>query len=159
ELFVFGESRAWAPGRKIACNHRLPVGFVLLVFLCVPSLAEDVQRVDSPRGESTVVPRDSDQSPHLDDRPAPSFRNSSLEIPGKQVQWKPLLNSSLLYLGTMHAFRLATEEGTRKGPHNSVVGGYFKALGAMHGWSDGDSYYENYLGHPLEGGVSGYIWV
>jgi hypothetical protein len=59
----------------------------------------------------------------------------------------------------MHAFRIATEEGTRKGLHNSVAGGYFKALGAMHGWSDGDSYYENYLGHPLEGGVSGYIWV
>lgn len=29
----------------------------------------------------------------------------------------------------------------------------------MHGWSDGDGYYENYLGHPIEGAVSGYIWV
>jgi len=29
----------------------------------------------------------------------------------------------------------------------------------MHGWSDGDGYYENYLGHPIEGAVSGYIWI
>jgi hypothetical protein len=52
-----------------------------------------------------------------------------------------------------------TEQGTREGLHNSVIGGYFKALGAMHGWSDGDGYYENYIGHPIQGAVSGYIWV
>src|SRR5215469_14506968 len=27
----------------------------------------------------------------------------------------------------------------------------------MHGWSDGDGYYKNYLGHPIQGAVSGYI--
>ena len=75
------------------------------------------------------------------------------------VQWKPLIHSSLLYLGVMHSFRIATEAGTREGLHNSVVGGYFRALGAMHGWSDGDGYYENYLGHPIEGAVSSYIWI
>ena len=156
---MFGQSRAGALGRRIAWNHRLPVGFVLLVSLCVPSLGEDVPRIDYPPRESNAASPDPDPSPQFDNNPATSFKNSSLEIPGTQVQWKPLLNSSLLYLGTMHAFRIATEEGTRKGLHNSVAGGYFKALGAMHGWSDGDSYYENYLGHPLEGGVSGYIWV
>ena len=29
----------------------------------------------------------------------------------------------------------------------------------MHGWSEGDGYYENYLGNPIEGAVSGYIWI
>ena len=75
------------------------------------------------------------------------------------VQWKGLLKGSLNYLGAMHAFRLFTEQGTRDGLHNSIVGGYFNALGSMHGWSDGDGYYENYLGHPIEGAVSGYIWI
>ncbi|PYX31644.1 MAG: hypothetical protein DMG80_09845 [Acidobacteria bacterium] len=37
--------------------------------------------------------------------------------------------------------------------------GYFAALGAMHGWSDGDGYYENYLGHPIQGAVSDYLWI
>jgi len=75
------------------------------------------------------------------------------------IEWKPLLNASSLYLGIMHGFRIATEPATRDALHNSVVGGYFKALGAMHGWSDGDGYYENYLGHPIQGAVSGYIWI
>jgi hypothetical protein len=81
------------------------------------------------------------------------------EAPKAEVQWKSLMKGSLSYLGVMHSFRIATEAGTREGLHNSVFGGYFKALGAMHGWSDGDGYYENYLGHPIEGAVSGYIWV
>lgn len=64
-----------------------------------------------------------------------------------------------VYLGVMHSFHIATEVGTREGLHNNVFGGSFRALGAMHGWSDGDGYYENYLGHPIEGAVSGHTWV
>ena len=78
---------------------------------------------------------------------------------GSGIQWKALVKGSLFYLGVMHSFRIATEGGTRDGLHNGVFGGYFKALGAMHGWSDGDSYYENYLGHPIQGAVSGYMWI
>jgi hypothetical protein len=63
-------------------------------------------------------------------------------MPKQRVEWNRLLRSSINYLGVMHSFRIATEKGTRDGLHNSVVGGYFKALGAMHGWSDGDGYYE-----------------
>jgi len=75
------------------------------------------------------------------------------------VQWKSLLEQSSFYVGVMHGFRIATEPGTRAGLHNSVVGGYFNAVGSLHGWSDGDGYYENYLGHPIQGAVSGYLWV
>jgi hypothetical protein len=59
----------------------------------------------------------------------------------------------------MHMFRISTEQGTRDALNNSVVDGYFATLGAMHGWSDGDGYYENYLGHPIDGAVAGYIWL
>jgi len=76
-----------------------------------------------------------------------------------QVEWKSLMLHSNFFLGIMHGFRIASEPSTREGLHNSVFGGYFKALGAMHGWSDGDGYYENYLGHPIEGAASGYLWL
>jgi hypothetical protein len=74
------------------------------------------------------------------------------------VQWKPLMYESSFYLGVMHSFRFATEPSTRKAMGNQPFG-YFAALGAMHGWSDGDGYYENYLGHPIEGAVSDYLWI
>jgi hypothetical protein len=76
------------------------------------------------------------------------------------VQWVSLFGASLRYLAVMHSFRIATEAGTRYGlQHNPFWGGYLAALGAMHGWSDGDGYYENYLGHPIQGSVSAYIWI
>ena len=112
---------------------------------------------------STPVPPANPAAPFLIDPQADSPALPVIPLPSEssedRVQWKSLMRASLFYLGVMHSFRLATEAGTRAGLHNSVFGGYFKALGAMHGWSDGDSYYENYLGHPLEGAVSGYIWV
>lgn len=81
------------------------------------------------------------------------------QAPVPKVRWRSLFEDSLRYLTVMHSFRLATEAGTREGLRHSLLGGYFKALGAMHGWSDGDGYYENYLGHPIEGAVSAYIWT
>ena len=59
----------------------------------------------------------------------------------------------------MHRFRVGTEQGTRDALGNNPFSGYLNAVGALHGWSDGDGYYVNYLGHPIEGAVSGYIWL
>jgi hypothetical protein len=81
-------------------------------------------------------------------------QNSSIS-----VNWKTLFEASTRYLGVMHGFRIVTEAGTRDGLRGNLLGGYFKALGAMHGWSDGDGYFENYLGHPIQGAVSAYIWT
>ena len=77
----------------------------------------------------------------------------------QQVQWKSLLRGELLFLATMHAYRIGTEAATREALQNGVWGGYFKALAALHGWSDGDGYYETYLGHPIQGAVAGYMWI
>ena len=84
---------------------------------------------------------------------------SSLSENRQQVQWKSLLRGELLFLATMHAYRVGTEAATREALQNGVWGGYFSALAALHGWSDGDGYYETYLGHPIQGAVAGYMWI
>jgi hypothetical protein len=28
----------------------------------------------------------------------------------------------------------------------------------LHGWADGDPFYVNYMGHPIQGAVAGRIW-
>jgi hypothetical protein len=33
------------------------------------------------------------------------------------------------------------------------------SVGNLHGWSDGDPFYVNYVGHPMQGAVSGYVWT
>lgn len=77
----------------------------------------------------------------------------------KGVDWPGLLRSSFFFLGTQHAFRIATEPQTRDGLTQPFLSGYGAALSSLRGWSDGDPFMVNYIGHPMQGAVSGYIWT
>jgi len=58
----------------------------------------------------------------------------------------------------MHGFRLATEQGTRNNMGGAFWPGYTNSLGNLHGWSDGDPAYVNYIGHPMQGAVAGRLF-
>lgn len=71
----------------------------------------------------------------------------------------PLIRDSMRFLAIEHTFRLVTEQGTRNGIVNQpFFGGYLDAIRGLHGWSDGDEFYVNYVGHPMQGAVASYIW-
>lgn len=74
------------------------------------------------------------------------------------VEWGPLTRQGSYYLGIMHGFRLLTEPGTRSGLRGPFLGNYFRALGNLHGIADGDEFYVNYIGHPIQGAVSGFLF-
>lgn len=73
--------------------------------------------------------------------------------------WNSAFKQSFLFLGVQHAFRLATEEGTRAELGGPFFKDYFKALRNLRGWDDGDPFLVNYIGHPMMGAVSGYIQI
>lgn len=89
---------------------------------------------------------------------SPTENKTASEEPSLGMNWMGLLKQSSLFLTVQHGFRLATEEGTRSEAIPSP-GGYIRALSSLHGWSDGDPFYVNYVGHPMQGSVSGYLWV
>jgi hypothetical protein len=76
------------------------------------------------------------------------------------IRWKPLIGNTLTFLTVSHAFRWAKEEYTREA---TMQGPYFKgvgsAVGSLHGWGDGDEFLTNYVGHPMQGSVTGYIFT
>jgi len=113
--------------------------FLLLAF--VPLRAE----TDTSQEPSPVFPNPPDNASTLDS-------NAS-------IQWKPLFMQSLFFIGTSHAFRLATEPGTREALKGPFFKDYASSLGGLHGWSDGDPFYVNYIGHPMEGAVAGFLFV
>jgi hypothetical protein len=104
--------------------------------------------------------------PAPDDAAASTSKNSPFSGPvaqpagGKEpgVQWKPLFAQSFRFLMFEHAYRYATEEGTRH-PGRPFFQGYLDAVGSLHGWADGDPFYVNYVGHPMQGAVAGYFWT
>jgi hypothetical protein len=81
------------------------------------------------------------------------------ERPQEGVQWKSLLWQSGIFLGVQHGFRFATEPGTRQELPGKFVKDYVDSVSSIHGWADGDPFYVNYVGHPMQGAVAGYIWV
>jgi hypothetical protein len=93
-----------------------------------------------------------------DGEPSPKPPDVVVSTPESQrVEWTELAASSMRFLGVMHAFRLATEPGTRDGGFG-LGHDYLRSLGNLHGWADGDPFYVNYVGHPMQGGVSGRLF-
>jgi hypothetical protein len=73
--------------------------------------------------------------------------------------WNAAFRQSMIFLCIEHAFRLATEGGTRADLKGPFFKDYFKALKSLRGWDDGDPFLVNYIGHPMAGSVSGFIQV
>lgn len=78
--------------------------------------------------------------------------------PEDSVNWAGVWRQSGMFLGIQHGFRLMTEPGTRDGMKGPFFKGYYNALSNLHGWADGDPFYVNYIGHPIQGSVSAFIW-
>jgi hypothetical protein len=70
-----------------------------------------------------------------------------------------LFLQSGLFLGVEHGFRFALQSDTREGLRGPYFHNYLSSLGSPHGWADGNPFYVNYLGHPIQGAIASYIWV
>lgn len=116
--------------------------------LAAPASAED-------SGEPA---RENSQSPRPENI-APVSRSVDVTVTEPSVDWRRLRNGSAMFLGVQHAFRFATEPGTRQGLKGPFFEGWAKSAGALHGWADGDPFLVNYVGHPMQGAVASYIWI
>jgi hypothetical protein len=75
------------------------------------------------------------------------------------VDWPNLVKQSLFFASLQHGFRLATEADTRQSFRGPFLQGWGEAVRSVHGWADGDPFIVNYVGHPMQGAVTGYIWI
>lgn len=74
-------------------------------------------------------------------------------------QWEEAFNQSFRFLLIEHAFRLVTESSTRKELKGPFFQDYFESVSHLRGWRDGDPFLVNYIGHPMQGAVTGYIQI
>jgi len=89
-------------------------------------------------------------------RPDPVISNTAAQ---PRLHWKPVVLQSARFLLVMHAFRLATEPSTRAELGGKFWDDYCDSVLGTGGWRDGDPKLVNYIGHPMEGAVSGFIFV
>jgi hypothetical protein len=84
------------------------------------------------------------------------------EVFTEGVHWGPVFKQSLEFLLLEHGFRLADGGFTRYLlMHKPFWDDWAASLQHfdMHRWGDGDPFIINYIGHPMEGAVSGDIFI
>lgn len=69
------------------------------------------------------------------------------------------VRASMRLTGIQHALRVLLERKTRAELTGPFFGDYRRATRVPRQWSDGDSIVTNYVGHPVQGAASGFIWL
>jgi hypothetical protein len=72
--------------------------------------------------------------------------------------WGSALKQTSVLLGIEHTFRM-TQEKTRDQLGGPFFHDWWNSIGGFSGWSDGDSFFTQYIGHPMQGAWVGYIQV
>jgi hypothetical protein len=89
-------------------------------------------------------------------------KTPSAQPSGKHERWKPMLLQSLNFMLVEQGFRLATQPDLQyRTFHKPFWYDFFRSeehLDLSH-WGDGDNALTNYIGHPMEGAISGDIWI
>lgn len=86
-------------------------------------------------------------------------QETALTPPSQDFKWEPALRQSFAFLALEHAVRLSHEADTQAGLKGPFWRDYGRAVTSLHGWSDGDPFLINYVGHPFQGAVTGFIQV
>ena len=76
----------------------------------------------------------------------------------EKFHWKPALIQSLTFLTIQHGYRM-TQEKTRRELGGPFFRDWAKSITGLRGWRDPDSFFINYVLHPLQGGLTGRIFV
>lgn len=66
---------------------------------------------------------------------------------------------SLRLLTVQHAIRTTFEVKTRRELGGPFFQDYVRSLEMPRQWSDGDSWFTNNVGHPMQGAASGFVWL
>ena len=82
-----------------------------------------------------------------------------VSLSSPRFDWNPALRQSLLFLGIQHGYRIADQPNTRAALKGPFLRDYVDSVAGLRGWDDGDSVLANYVGHPMQGAVTGYIQV
>ena len=77
----------------------------------------------------------------------------------KEFQWRSALNESMRFTLLQHAVRIGFQTRTRTRLGGPFFRDYFESIKSIHGWGDQDPWFINYVAHPMQGAISGYIQV
>ncbi len=73
-------------------------------------------------------------------------------------RWGPAIRQSLLFLGVQHGYAM-TQPKTRESLKGPFLKDYARSVKSLSGWGDGGRFFTNYIAHPMQGSLTGFIHV
>ena len=108
----------------------------------------------TPPGPRNAAPSPADFSPlstAIAQNSQPSWRT-------ERFHWKPGMLQGLFFLGFQHATRMR-EGKTRHELRGKFFPDWVKSVNGLSGWGDGGKAFANYVAHPSQGAVTGFLWI
>lgn len=68
------------------------------------------------------------------------------------------MRESFFFLGVQHGMRMVQHK-TRNQLDGPFFHDYIDSVTGLNGWGDGDSVLTNYVGHPMMGAITGFVYV
>ncbi len=94
-----------------------------------------------------------------DNDPVAADEQDASDIVPTTSTWKGAFADSLRLLLLEHTTRVAFQHKTRRELGGSFFGDYRRSVRLPRTWADGDGWLVNYVGHPVHGAASGFIWL
>ena len=76
----------------------------------------------------------------------------------QSFHWSMAIKQSLLFLGVQHGYAL-TQPKTRRDLKGPFFKDYVRSVKSLHGWEDGGRFFTNYVAHPMQGSLFGFIQI
>jgi hypothetical protein len=123
----------------------------------IPSHTED----SSGTVEKVVTEQEQLASPDPADAnttPEGSAAGSAPDQAGRGFRWRAATEQTLLFLSIQHGYAF-TQPKTRRDLSGPFFRDYFRSVASIGKWGDGGRFFTNYVAHPMEGALLGFVWV
>ena len=115
------------------------------------SLPGQLSRPTSLRVAATDLDPYAPRSSGITQNSQPSWRT-------ERFHWKSRMLQGLFFLGFQHASRMR-EGKTRHELRGKFFPDWVKSVNGLSGWGDGGKAFANYVAHPSQGAVTGFLWI
>lgn len=79
--------------------------------------------------------------------------------PLEKFHWKSAIYQSLIAQGFQHGYALVIQDKTRRALKGPFFREYWASIKGIRGWDDGNRFFTNYIAHPMQGGMTGFIYL
>src|SRR5215213_3079646 len=115
-------------------------------------------RAPTPADVTATPEGEAERAPKHGTPAAGQSRIGSDETPKMGFHWRAALEQSLLFLAVQHGYAF-TQPKTRRDLHGSFFKDYARSVRSLHGWGDGGRFFTNYVAHPMQGSLLGFVQI